>query len=180
MILLCPSRHPEGYDLEEAPLEAAGRFASESGGSFRVAGSMEEAFEGADIIYPKSWAPAEVMRERTRLLRQDDRSGLDDLEARCLSQNAEHKGWEADAEKVARTRDGSALYMHCLPADISGVSCEAGEVSADVFERARIDTYHEASHKPFVIAAMVLATRFDHPAEVLRRHWTEGAARRRG
>jgi hypothetical protein len=41
-------------------------------------------------------------------------------------------------------------------------------VSADVFERARLGTYHEASHKPFIIAAMILRARFEKPAEVLR------------
>jgi ornithine carbamoyltransferase len=69
---------------------------------------------------------------------------------------------------MALTRGGSALYMHCLPADISGVSCERGEVSAGVFERYRLATYREASYKPFVIAAMILMARFKSPATVLR------------
>jgi ornithine carbamoyltransferase len=59
--------------------------------------------------------------------------------------------------------------MHCLPADVTGVNCQAGEVSKDVFERARFDTYREAGYKPFVIAAMILGLRFDEPAAVLRR-----------
>jgi ornithine carbamoyltransferase len=57
--------------------------------------------------------------------------------------------------------------MHCLPADITDVSCAAGEVSRSVFERARLDTYREASYKPFVIAAMILGTRFKDPAGTL-------------
>ena len=28
------------------------------------------------------------------------------------------------------TKGGKALYLHCLPADISGVSCKEGEVAA--------------------------------------------------
>ena len=58
--------------------------------------------------------------------------------------------------------------MHCLPADITGVSCKEGEVSADVFERYRLDTYREASHKPFAIAAMIFLARFENPAKVLK------------
>ena len=27
------------------------------------------------------------------------------------------------------TKDGKALYLHCLPADITGVSCAEGEVA---------------------------------------------------
>jgi ornithine carbamoyltransferase len=68
---------------------------------------------------------------------------------------------------MRRTRGGKALYMHCLPADITDVTCSAGEVSRSVFERARLDTYREASYKPFVIAAMILATRVQDPAGAL-------------
>jgi ornithine carbamoyltransferase len=68
---------------------------------------------------------------------------------------------------MKRTARGKALYMHCLPADITGVSCERGEVSAGVFEKYRIDTYREAGWKPYIIAAMILARRFADPAQVL-------------
>jgi ornithine carbamoyltransferase len=57
--------------------------------------------------------------------------------------------------------------MHCLPADITDVNCKAGEVAASVFERYRAATYHEAEHKLYVIAAMMLLTRFQKPAQVL-------------
>jgi ornithine carbamoyltransferase len=67
-----------------------------------------------------------------------------------------------------RTRNKSALYMHCLPADISGVSCQNGEVSREVFEQYRLETYKQASMKPFVIAAMIFLSRVDRPAQVLQ------------
>jgi len=54
------------------------------------------------------------------------------------------------------TKGGKGLYMHCLPADISGVSCKQGEVSAGVFEKYKRETYLQASYKPFVIAAMMI------------------------
>ena len=161
--------HPEGYELLDDPLHAARGFASQSGGRFTLTNSMDEAFAGADIVYPKSWAPAWVMRERTRLLRANETSRLADLEKQALAQNANHRDWECTTRKMSLTRDANALYMHCLPADITGVTCEAGEVARDVFERARLHTYREASHKPFVIAAMILATRFPDPAAELRK-----------
>ena len=65
------------------------------------------------------------------------------------------------------THDRSALYMHCLPADITDVSCKAGEVSAEVFEQYRIPTYHEASYKPFVISALMFLTRLRKPGAKL-------------
>lgn len=159
--------HPPGYALVPEALEAAERYSRENGGRFTVANSMEEAFKDADVVYPKSWAPVEVMRERTRVLRSGQKDQLADLERRALATNAKFKSWECDAAKMQLTRGGKALYMHCLPADVSGVSCREGEVARDVFERARFDTYREASYKPFVIAAMILGTRFEDPVAAL-------------
>jgi knotted carbamoyltransferase YgeW len=170
--------HPEGYDLVEEPLAAARRFAAQSGGSFSVASSMEEAFKDADIVYPKSWAPVRVMHERTRLLRAGETAKLADLEREALANNARFKSWECTDDLMKLTKDGRALYMHCLPADVTGVSCKAGEVSAVVFERYRLQTYREAGHKPFVIAAMILATRFADPAAVLSGCLERNCARR--
>jgi knotted carbamoyltransferase YgeW len=159
--------HPPGYELVPETLDAARKYAGDNGGSFTVVHSMEDAFKDADVVYPKSWAPADVMRERTRLLRGGQKDQLADLERHALASNAKFKPWECDAAKMRLTRGGKALYMHCLPADVSGVSCAEGEVAKDVFERARFDTYREASHKPFVIAAMILGTRFEDPARAL-------------
>lgn len=159
--------HPEGYDLIPDVLDVARNNASQSGGSFRQVATMEEAFEGADIVYPKSWAPWQVMQQRTELLYANDDRGLKDLEKACLNQNAQHKNWHCTEALMKRTKGGKALYMHCLPADITGVSCEAGEVEESVFERYRIATYKEASWKPYIIAAMILARKYARPGDVL-------------
>ncbi|WP_380183135.1 knotted carbamoyltransferase YgeW [Kalamiella sp. sgz302252] len=169
--------HPEGYDLIPEVLETARRNAAASGGSFRQVSSMEEAFRDADIVYPKSWAPWQVMQQRTTLLRSQDGAGLKALEQRCLQQNAQHQQWHCTEEMMKLTRGGKALYMHCLPADITGVSCEAGEVAASVFERYRIATYKEASWKPWIIASMILARKFADPAVVLRQRLQEALPR---
>lgn len=161
--------HPEGYELLPEIVALASENASKSGGSFRMSNSMEAAFSGADIVYPKSWAPFEVMMQRTPLLKNRDQQGLKDLEKACLANNARYKSWECDEKKMALTRNASALYMHCLPADISGVSCEAGEVQKEVFEKYRIKTYKQAGFKPYVIAAMMFTNRFEHPEEVLEK-----------
>lgn len=159
--------YPEGYDLLDEPVEAARKFSQETGGKFSITHSMAEAFDDADIVYPKSWAPFTVMQERTNLLRSGRSSELKALEEKALAQNATHKDWECTEELMKRTHDGKALYCHCLPADISGVSCKEGECAASVFERYRLDTYHEAANKPFVIAAMILLTRFQNPVNTL-------------
>lgn len=169
--------YPEGYGLIPDVVERAGRQAEANGGTFEVRNSMEEAFEGADIVYPKSWAPYHVMQQRTALLKNADREGLKRLEQECLAENARHRAWECDEKKMKATKDGRALYMHCLPADISGVSCAQGEVAASVFERYRIATYREAGYKPFIIAALMFLTRIKNPAEALERLVKSGVRR---
>ena len=160
--------HPEGYQLIPDVVAKAGVFAKENGGNFKVVNSMDEAFAGADVVYPKSWAPYRVMEKRTELLRSNDTAGLKELEKACLAKNAEFKDWECTEAKMKLTRKSKALYMHCLPADISGVSCAAGEVAASVFERYRIPTYIQAGFKPYIIAAVMLAARFEDPVKLLR------------
>ncbi len=159
--------HPDGYSLLEDVVTLAAKNSQESGGSFSQVNSMEQAFESADIVYPKSWAPFAVMRKRTELVKTGDQVSLKNLEKECLAVNAKHQSWECDEKKMSLTRDGNALYMHCLPADISGVSCAAGEVQDSVFARYRLSTYREAGHKPFIIAAMILLARFYDPISVL-------------
>lgn len=169
--------YPTGYDLIPEVVELAGKQAKESGGSFKVSNSMESAFKNADIVYPKSWAPFKVMQTRTELLTNKDAEGLKELEKKCLQQNAGFTDWECTEEKMKLTKGGNALYMHCLPADISGVSCKQGEVEASVFEKYRIETYKEAGFKPYIIAAMMLTNRFENPDRILKKLYEKGTNR---
>ena len=159
--------HPEGYDVMKDVVDVAEKNAKESGGSFKVTNDMKEAFKDADIVYPKSWAPFAAMEKRTNLYGEGDTEGIKALEKELLAQNAQHKDWACTEEMMKLTKDGKALCMHCLPADITGVSCKEGEVDATVFDRYRDPLYKEASFKPYVIAAMILLEKFKDPAKVL-------------
>lgn len=159
---------PEGYNLIPEVIDLAKDNAQKNGGLFEISNSMEDAFHNADIVYPKSWAPYAVMGKRTELLKEQNNVGLKELEKECLVNNAKYKNWTCDENLMKLTKNANALYMHCLPADISGVSCKEGEVSANVFDKYRLDTYKEAGNKPFIIAAMMLLSRFRDPAQILK------------
>jgi knotted carbamoyltransferase YgeW len=159
--------HPEGYNVMGEVEEVAKKQAEASGGSYQRVDSMEEAFADADIVYPKSWAPFAVMEERTQLVEEGRFEELKELEQRCLLNNAKYQNWECTEELMQKTKDGKALYMHCLPADITGVSCKQGEVAASVFDRYRVPLYKEASFKPYIIAAMIFLSKFQNPAAKL-------------
>ena len=136
--------HPEGYEVMPEVEEVAKKNAQASGGSFRVTHDMADAFKDADV-----------------------QAGIDALEKELLAQNANHKDWCCTEDMMKLTKDGKALYLHCLPADINGVSCVDGEVEASVFDRYRDPLYKEASYKPYVIAAMIMLAKFQNPAETL-------------
>ena len=169
--------HPEGYEVMPEVEEIAKKNAAATGGSYKKVSTMEEAFDGADIVYPKSWAPFAAMEQRTKLYQAGDQAGIDALEKQLLAQNAQHKDWTCSEEMMKRTKNGKALYLHCLPADINDVSCVDGEVEASVFDRYRDPLYKEASFKPYIIAAMIFLAKVKDPQATLKALEERAAAR---
>ena len=160
--------HPEGYEIMPEVEEVAKKNAAASGGSFTKVNTMAEAFKDADVVYPKSWAPFAAMEKRTVLYGNGDMAGVKALELELLEQNKQHMDWCCTEELMATTKDGKALYMHCLPADINDVSCVNGEVEASVFDRYRDPLYMEASYKPYIIAAMIFLAKVKDPQATLK------------
>jgi knotted carbamoyltransferase YgeW len=157
--------HPQGYEVMPEVEEVAKKNAALSGCTFTKSNSMKDAFAKADIVYPKSWAPFAAMEKRTNLYGNNDFDGIKELEKELLTQNATHKDWECTEDLMKLTNN--AVYLHCLPADISGVSCKEGEVAASVFDRFRVPLYKHASQKPYIIAAMIFLAKIKCPQETL-------------
>jgi knotted carbamoyltransferase YgeW len=152
--------HPPGFQLTDATMAAAAGNAT-SGGSFRVIDDMDEAFAGADIVYPKSWGAHDLMVERVAANAAGDSDELRAIEQRALERNAEHTDWICDERRMATTADGDALYMHCLPADIGA------EVSPVVMERHRVNVAREANWKMYVVMALLAGAKVPDLAGVL-------------
>jgi knotted carbamoyltransferase YgeW len=147
--------HPDGYPLMDECVAAAERGAKDGGGKFRIVNDMDAAFDGADVVYPKSWGPYELMRERSAAFLAKDQATIADTEQRALAQNAKYTEWICDEGKMARTAAGEALYMHCLPADIGA------EVSAGVFDHYRTRVAREANKKVYAIMALLAGAKVD-------------------
>ncbi|MGB8860920.1 MAG: hypothetical protein WCC60_16795 [Ilumatobacteraceae bacterium] len=148
--------HPEGYELLAEPMQWAADGAAESGGSFRVTHDMDDAFAGAEAVYPKSWGPHALMAERVAANRAGDKAAMSDIEGRALAHNAQYRDWICDERRMALTGTGGAgdaLYLHCLPADIGA------EVSPGVMDRFRVAVAQEANKKVYVIMAMLAAAK---------------------
>jgi len=95
--------HPKGLDLDPKVLEASKSFAKRYGGKFRVLHDMDEAFKGADAVYPKAWTVQPT----------DGTTPMDPEKAKAVFEA--NKNWITTKEKMALTNN--AIYMHCLPAD---------------------------------------------------------------
>ncbi len=169
--------HPEGYEVMPEVEEVAMKNAEKYGGKFTKTNNMAEAFKDADIVYPKSWAPFAAMEERTNLYGEGKFDEIKELEKKLLAQNAKHTDWACTEELMKTTKNEKALYLHCLPADITGVSCKTGEVDASVFDRYRVPLYKEASFKPYIIAAMIFMQKVKNPEEILQKLMDQNKAR---
>lgn len=169
--------YPKGYELIPETEKLAADQSKAFGGKYKKCGSMEEAFEGADIVYPKSWAPYDLMAQRTEMYDNNNLEGIKSLEQDMLKHNEDFTNWHCDEKIMKSTKDGNALYMHCLPADITGLSCPKGEVEESVFERNRVAMYKEASYKPYIIAAMTALSKIKDPVNVLKKLKKEGIQR---
>jgi ornithine carbamoyltransferase len=86
--------------------------------------------------------------------------------------------WHCTPELMAKTANGmGTIYMHPLPADIEGVSCEHGEVANEVFDAHRDGLYKEASYKPYAVAAMIFLQKAKDPVTMLKELEQRGRSR---
>ncbi|MCP3937496.1 MAG: knotted carbamoyltransferase YgeW [Actinomycetia bacterium] len=140
--------HPPGYQLMDECVSAAESNAG-GGGSFRVVDDMDEAFQDADIVYPKSWGAYDLMLERVDANAAGDKAEMANIEQKALERNAMHTDWICDERRMGLTSGGDALYMHCLPADIGA------EVTPGVMSKHTVNVAREANWKVYVVMALL-------------------------
>ena len=92
--LLCPN---EDYLLDERYMEIARQNAREQGGSLTISHDPASAYQGADVVYAKSWGALPYFG------RWDEEKPIRDA----------HKHFIVDEAKMALTQGG--LFSHCLP-----------------------------------------------------------------
>jgi len=134
--------HPKGFELDPQVLKWCEQNADEHGGSFEVSYDMEDAFEGADVVYPKSWWSQDFVPPKVKT---PDFEGL----AQLFNKN---KRWICDQGKIDVAKK-NAIYMHCLPAD------RGFEVTDDVIDGPRSVVFDEAEnrlHAQKAIMAMIM------------------------
>lgn len=108
---------PDGYRPDSALMEWAKGF----GDKFLVTSSVEEAANGADVLYTDVWAS---MGEE----------GEKEIRAKAFA------GYQINSDVMKRAK-GDAMVLHCLPAH------RGEEITADVFEAHADEIFDEAENR---------------------------------
>lgn len=145
--------HPPEYRLMDKCVRSARENAKAGGTKFEVVDNMDAAFRNADIVYPKSWGPYDLMLER-KAARSD--ADMRAVEERMLAMNARYKSWICNAERMRLART-SAIYMHCLPADRNA------EVTNDVIDGPQSVVFQEAENRLHTAKAIMAAMMRERP-----------------
>ncbi|HEY0003399.1 MAG TPA: N-acetylornithine carbamoyltransferase [Pyrinomonadaceae bacterium] len=90
--------HPSGYALDEELIGQIESITRSAGGSLELTRDVDQAFEGAQVVYAKSWGSKDYYG-----------SPANDI----IEREAYRAQWMVDEQKMQRT--DSALFMHCLP-----------------------------------------------------------------
>jgi ornithine carbamoyltransferase len=101
--------HPPEYNLMKRTVESAEKNAKESGGSFQIVDNMKDAFDGADIVYPKSWGTYDIMLQKRDA---KNNAEIDTLEKECLKLNAKYKSWICDEKLMTVAQE--ERHLHAL------------------------------------------------------------------
>jgi len=123
---------PPEFELMPDIVKQAEANAKAAGSQFKISHKMEDAFEQADVVIPKSWGPL--------IATDDDQEGLNLIE--------KYPTWVCDEKRMALTRSHS-LYMHPLPAD------RGKEVTAEVIDGPHSVVYQEAENRLHVQKALL-------------------------
>ena len=127
--------HPPEFKLRPDVMEQAQAEAKKYGTKFEVVDDMEAGFEGADVVYAKSWGPL--------LTTQDPDEGKKFQD--------QYKSWITDEAKMA-VAGKDAIYMHPLPADRNV------EVTDAVIDGPQSVVFDEAENRLHVQKAVMALT----------------------
>ena len=127
--------HPPGFELMPDVLEKAERAARDAGGSITFVDSMDEAFEDADVVYPKSWGRLDAFTDGSK----------------ALAESGAYVDWICDERRIALAKP-DVLYMHCLPAD------RGREVADAVIDGPHSVVWDEAENRMHTAKALMALT----------------------
>jgi N-acetylornithine carbamoyltransferase len=124
--------HPKFYGLDDELMESARSKAAEAGGAVEITNDMDIAFDGAEVIYAKSWG---------------SKSFYGATETDIAERAQYREKWIVDEPKMTRTNNG--IFMHCLPVRRNVI------VTDDVIDSAASVVVDEAENRLHVQKAIL-------------------------
>ncbi|MBN1933700.1 MAG: ornithine carbamoyltransferase [Anaerolineae bacterium] len=127
--------YPPEFKLMPEIEQLAADNARKAGGSFEIVHDMDEAFKGADVVYPKSWGcmlTTEDLQESARI-------------------SQKYTGWITDARRIKLAQE-DVIYMHPLPAD------REIEVTNEVIDGPHSVVYDQAENRLHAQKAIMALT----------------------
>ena len=127
--------HPPEFKLMPDVMEQARAEAEKAGTKFEVVDDMEAGFDGAEVVYAKSWGPL--------ITTQDPEEGKKIQD--------KYEDWITDERKISVAHK-DAIYMHPLPADRNV------EVTDEVIDGPQSVVFDEAENRLHVQKAVMALT----------------------
>lgn len=135
--------YPKGFEVDPEVIAQCKKWAEENGSKFEITHSMEEAFEGADVVYPKAWCPVSMLSFPEEGKFSNPEQAHKETEA--------NKHWICDKKMMSLAKK-DAYYMHCLPAD------RGMEVTNEVIDGPQSIVFDEAENRMHTIKAILALT----------------------
>ncbi|WP_188430118.1 ornithine carbamoyltransferase [Kroppenstedtia guangzhouensis] len=123
--------HPKGFELDEEYTSFASQAVKSSGGTIEYCHDLEEALEGADVVYAKTWGSLTLPVEEENRLKLDIRDE-----------------WCVTKERFKLANEG-AYFMNCLPI------IRGDEATADVIDSKQSLIYEESENRLHIQKAIL-------------------------
>ncbi len=127
--------HPPEFQLSPEVMKQAQAEAEKAGTKFEIVDDMEAGFEGAEVVYAKSWGPLITTQD------PDEGKRIQD----------QYESWITGEKKMSLAHK-DAIYMHPLPADRNV------EVSDEVIDGPQSVVFDEAENRLHVQKAVMALT----------------------
>lgn len=126
--------HPEHYDLDPEIITMARQNAEQSGGSLSISNDIAEAYDGANVIYAKSWGSLQhygnpKQEKKLRIPHRDT--------------------WRIKNQYLDDYTDDNSIFMHCLPIRRNIVADD------DVVDGAHSVVYDQAENRLYTVKALL-------------------------
>ncbi len=140
--------HPKEFKLMPRTVEAAKKYAKESGSKFSITHKMEEGFKNAVVCYPKSWGCHQYLDDKGVPEKDREKVGMEILN--------KYKKWVC-TEKMMKRAKKNAVYMHPLPAD------RGAEVEDAVIDGPQSIVFDQAENRLHTVKAIMAVTMGGRP-----------------